>query len=263
MVAVFGPSGSGKSTMLRLAAALEQPSAGDVRAFGCSLGRLERRQSSPPTARVELAIVFQGGNLWPDLTARENVELMLSVAGRTSDVDAALDAFRPRPRGAGAAGVRALGRRATARCDRCRGGARGAALVLADEPTGELDEKNESRVLDAFEVLRSENHAAVVVVTHSHQVARAADRVVVMRDGRAVPVMALTVDGVRVSYGDFQALADVSLGIARDESVALIGRSGSGKTTLLHVLAGFVRPTEGSVSRDGCESPPWSSRALT
>jgi predicted ABC-type transport system involved in lysophospholipase L1 biosynthesis ATPase subunit len=61
----------------------------------------------------------------------------------------------------------------------------------------------------------------------------------------------LAVDAVRVSYGDFHALAGVSLQIDREESVALIGRSGSGKTTLLHVLAGFVHPTEGTLSRDG------------
>lgn len=183
IVAVFGPSGSGKSTMLRLAAALEQPSAGDVRAFGVSLGRLSDARLAAYRSH-RLAIVFQGSNLWPHLTARENVELMLSVAGQDGDVDAALDRFDLGPVAERRASVLSGGEQQ--RVAIAAAAARRASLVLADEPTGELDETNESRVLDAFEVLRSENHAAVVVVTHSHQVARAADRVVVMRDGRAV-----------------------------------------------------------------------------
>ena len=80
-VAVFGPSGSGKSTMLHLAAGLDEPSAGDVRVFGRSLAQLDETELAALRAR-KAAIVFQSRNLWPGLSARENVALMLRLAGR-------------------------------------------------------------------------------------------------------------------------------------------------------------------------------------
>jgi putative ABC transport system ATP-binding protein len=183
IVAVLGPSGSGKSTMLRLSAGLEQPSAGDVRAFGEPLARLDPGDLAGYRAR-RLAIVFQGSNLWPDLTARENVELTLRLAGRDGDAGAALDAF-----GVGTVADRraaVLSGGEQQRVAIAAAAAREAPLVLADEPTGELDEANEAVVLDALERLRAEHGTTVVVVTHSDQVAEIADRVLQMRDGRMV-----------------------------------------------------------------------------
>src|SRR3954471_2728542 len=84
MVAVIGPSGSGKSTMLSIAAAMDVPSAGDVRIDGRSLGRLDE----PELAAIrgaEIAVVFQSDNLWPTLTARENVAACVRFAGLDRD----------------------------------------------------------------------------------------------------------------------------------------------------------------------------------
>src|SRR5207245_682476 len=78
LVALFGPSGSGKSTALHLAAGLEEPSAGDVRVFGQSLGRLDDSGLALYRGR-KVAIVFQSGNLWPLLSARENLALALRL----------------------------------------------------------------------------------------------------------------------------------------------------------------------------------------
>src|SRR3989442_959624 len=100
LVAVFGPSGSGKSTMLHLAAGLDEPSAGELRVFGRSLSRLDEAGLAAYRAR-EVAIVFQSGNLWSTLSARENVALALRLAGRRrveAAVDRALDAFDLRRR---------------------------------------------------------------------------------------------------------------------------------------------------------------------
>jgi putative ABC transport system ATP-binding protein len=182
-IAVLGPSGSGKSTFLTLAAGLDEPSAGEVRVFGRPLSRL----SEPDLARfraTDLAIVFQSGNLWSALSAHENVATALRLAGRDGNPDAALAAF-------------GLGDRAHHRVNALSGGeqqrvaiaaaaARRAPLVLADEPTGELDERNEDIVLDALVRLREVVESAVIVVTHSDRVAAAVDRVVQVRDGRAV-----------------------------------------------------------------------------
>jgi len=186
LVALLGPSGSGKSTALHLAAALDEPSAGEVRALGHSLGRLEEAELAAYRAR-EVAIVFQSGNLWPELTARENVALALRLAGtrRTSDrVDRALDAFdlqkRERQRAATLSGGEQQ------RTAIAAAAAREAPLVLADEPTAELDARNEELVLEALQRLREEFGSTVVLVTHSSKVAEAADRVVELRDGRLV-----------------------------------------------------------------------------
>ena len=129
LVALLGPSGSGKSTALHLAAGLDEPSAGEVRAFGQSLSRLDEAELASYRAR-QIAIVFQSGNLWNELSARENVELGLRLAGRRRNVAAAADralaAFGLQRREAQRAGVALRGRAAATR-DRGGGGARGAA----------------------------------------------------------------------------------------------------------------------------------------
>jgi putative ABC transport system ATP-binding protein len=184
LVAVFGPSGSGKSTMLNLAAGLDEASAGDVRAFGRSLVRLDGSQLAAYRAR-ETAIVFQAGNLWPELSARENVAVGLLLAGRRRveiAVDRALDAFDLRRSENQAAATLSGGEQQ--RVAIAAAAAREASLVLADEPTAELDEENERKVLEALERLRRESGSTVVVVTHSARVAERADRVLELRDGR-------------------------------------------------------------------------------
>lgn len=186
LIAVFGPSGCGKSTMLALAAALDRPSAGEVRAAESSLSLLDEAELASYRAR-RVAIVFQGENLWPALTARENVMLSLRLAGASKDpsrVDEALAMFGLATRAEHRAGALSGGEQQ--RVAIAAAAVREAPLVLADEPTGELDGDNESIVLEALRRLRDERGSAVVIVTHSAAAAAAADRVVEMRDGAAV-----------------------------------------------------------------------------
>jgi putative ABC transport system ATP-binding protein len=186
LVSVLGPSGCGKSTMLALAAALDEPSAGEVRVRERSLQRLDDDELASYRAR-EVALVFQSDNLWPALSARENIAAGLRLAGREDPIEVADDALA----------AFGLSARARHRAGALSGGeqqrvaiaaayARAAPLVLADEPTGELDARNEQIVLDALARLRSDRDSTVVVVTHAERVAAAADRVVEMRDGRVV-----------------------------------------------------------------------------
>jgi putative ABC transport system ATP-binding protein len=185
-LAILGPSGCGKSTLLGLAAGLDEPSAGEVRLRGRSLTRMSDDELARLRA-TEIAIVLQSGNLWPILSAQENVAVSLRLAG-ISDADGAA---RRALEGFG------LGERARHRARELSGGeqqrvaiaaaaARDAPLVVADEPTGELDATNERIVLDALKRLCESHGSTVVTVTHSEQVASAADRVVEMRDGRVV-----------------------------------------------------------------------------
>jgi putative ABC transport system ATP-binding protein len=184
LVAVLGRSGSGKSTMLHLAAGLDEPSAGEVRVFGRSLTRLDESELAAYRAR-DAAVVFQQGNLWPALTARENVALSLRLAGRRrvrAAVDRALDAFGLRARTSVRASALSGGEQQ--RVAIAAAAAREAPLVLAAEPTAELDVENEAIVLEALARLRAEYGSTVLVVTHSPRVAAAADRVLELVDGR-------------------------------------------------------------------------------
>jgi len=186
LVAVFGRSGSGKSTMLHLAGGLDEPSAGDVRVFGRSLVRLDEVELAEYRAR-EVGIIFQNDNLWPALSAHENVAVSLRLAGKPNvkrRTDGALEVFGLGKRGHQRAGSLSGGEQQ--RVAIAAAAAREAPLVLADEPTGELDAGNEQAVLEALERLRSEHGVTVLVVTHSNVVADAADRVIEMRDGRRV-----------------------------------------------------------------------------
>jgi len=184
MAAIVGPSGSGKSTVLALAAAIDTPSAGEVRAFERSLARLGETELADYRAR-EIAIVFQSDNLWPALSARENVATVLRLAGRSDAENAASEALE----------AFGLGDRQHLRPSALSGGeqqrvaiaaaaARRARLVLADEPTGELDERNEAIVLEALRELRDVYGSTILVVTHADRVAGACNRVVSIRDGK-------------------------------------------------------------------------------
>jgi putative ABC transport system ATP-binding protein len=185
LVALFGPSGSGKSTALHLAAGLDEPSAGEVRAFGRSLSRLGEAELAQHRAR-QAGIVFQTGNLWTELSARDNIALTLRLAGRRADVhdavERALAAFDLQRRAGQRAGSLSGGE--AQRVAIAAAAAREAPLVLADEPTAEVDARNEQIVLAALRRLRDEFASTVVVVTHSPRVADAVDRVIELRDGR-------------------------------------------------------------------------------
>jgi putative ABC transport system ATP-binding protein len=186
MIAILGPSGCGKSTLLALAAGLDRASAGDVRSFGTSL--IPHSEDELAAYRAKgVGIVFQSNNLWPTLTALENVTAALRLGGVRS----------PLRRAEGALAQFGLARRRDHRAMALSGGeqqrvaiaaavARRAPLILADEPTGELDAGNQQIVLTALRRLPAEHGCAVVVVTHSKAVADAADRVVELRDGATV-----------------------------------------------------------------------------
>jgi putative ABC transport system ATP-binding protein len=185
-VAILGPSGCGKSTLLALAAGLDRPSAGDVRVFGNSLALQSDAELAGYRAR-QVGIVFQSGNLWETLTARENVAIALQMAGGE----------KPRQRAEEALAALGLRERLDHRAATLSGGeqqrvaiaaavARRASLVLADEPTGELDTENERIVLETLAGLPQEHGCTVLVVTHSDAVAAAADRTIELRDGLVV-----------------------------------------------------------------------------
>jgi putative ABC transport system ATP-binding protein len=185
-VAVLGRSGSGKSTFLHLAAGLDDTSAGEVRAFGQPVGRMAEQELAAYRATT-VALVLQSGNLWSALTAHENIVTSLRLAGVSDPgerADAALAQFGLEQRGRQRSSSLSGGEQQ--RVAIAAAAARQAPLVLADEPTGELDAANEQIVLDALTALRETSGATVVVVTHSAQVAKAADRIITFVDGKAV-----------------------------------------------------------------------------
>ena len=185
ILAVLGRSGSGKSTFLHLAAGLDDASAGDVRVLGRSLGRMNERELADHRATA-VAVVLQSDNLWTDLTARENVVVSLRLAGilnAAHRADEALAMFGLSGRANHRAGTLSGGEQQ--RVAIAAAAARSAQLVLADEPTGELDAANEVIVLEALQRLRDLIGATIVTVTHSRPVADAADRIVTFVDGRA------------------------------------------------------------------------------
>jgi putative ABC transport system ATP-binding protein len=186
LVAIRGPSGCGKSTLLALAAGLDRPSAGDVRAFGKSLATLGDAALDAYRAS-QLGIVFQSDNLWETLSARENVVVALRLAGIDGARARAEDALRALGLGArldNRVGALWGGEQQRVAIAAALGGR--APLVLADEPTGELDAANEQVVLQALRRLPAEYGCAVLVVTHADAVAAAADRTIELRDGLVV-----------------------------------------------------------------------------
>ncbi len=186
-VAITGPSGSGKSTLLNLLGALDRPDSGDVFFRGEPLSR--SRDLDRFRAR-QIGFVFQSFFLLPSLTSRENVQVPMfegpprSAGERVKKADELLALVGMSHRATHRPAKLSVGERQ--RVALARALANDPVLLLADEPTGNLDTDNANRVLDLFDALRRDHGLALVVVTHSPDVAARADRVVKVRDGRLV-----------------------------------------------------------------------------
>ncbi len=181
MVAVTGPSGSGKSTLLACLAGLDEPDGGMVRVAGQAVSRRSESQRAVLRAR-HIGMLFQSVNLLEHLTVDQNVALAQRLVGAP---DAAQRARLLADLGLGARArsyPSQLSGGEAARAGLAAALANAPAVVLADEPTGEVDSTTESRVLDLLR-RRAQDGGAVVIVTHSPAVAAAADRTIALADG--------------------------------------------------------------------------------
>ncbi|MET9861312.1 ABC transporter ATP-binding protein [Streptomyces smyrnaeus] len=213
MTAVMGPSGSGKSTLLHCAAGMERPTRGSVLVDGVALGDLSE-DALTVLRRERIGFVFQSFNLVSALTAAQNVELPLRLAGRRArpgEVTAALERFglgeraghRPSELSGGQQQRVALARAVIAR----------PAVLFADEPTGALDTHTSRGVLRLLRELVDTYEQTIVMVTHDPAAAAYADRVVLLADG--LPVSELPgSDGAEAIAARMAALEESTAGAA-------------------------------------------------
>ncbi len=186
MVAIVGASGAGKSTLLHCVGALEVPTAGSVTIAGERVASSQDEVLSALRNR-RIGFVFQFHHLLREFTARENVMMPLRIAGRsTLEAGARADALLERVGLAARASHRpsAMSGGEQQRCAVARALATEPALLIADEPSGNLDRQNAERLHDLFGHLASEFGLAVVVATHNRALADRASRVLVLSEGR-------------------------------------------------------------------------------
>ncbi|WDT75156.1 MAG: ABC transporter ATP-binding protein [Candidatus Manganitrophus sp.] len=185
-LAVVGPSGSGKSTLLGLIAGLDRPTSGSIRIDGASLSELSEDDLAR-LRREKVGMIFQSFHLIPTLTALENVQVPLELRGeRAADREAIrlLDAVGlgdrkhhyPVQLSGGEQQRVAVARAYSAK----------PALLLADEPTGNLDSANGARVIDLLLQLHRDQGSTLILVTHDPSLAARAERVLSLRDGKVV-----------------------------------------------------------------------------
>lgn len=300
VTAVIGPSGSGKSSLLRLIAGVDRPNGGSVYVAGLEIGHAsvhERRR----LRRRSVAYVFQrpAANFLADLTVREHLRVAAGKGPRDDDLMAILGSLEIAHRADHLPAELSGGEQQRAAFAQAL--ATGARVVVADEPTAELDSASGAYVLERLRALAAEG-VTFVIATHDPDVIAAAGYGVHLDHGRlretslspprsreestlheravlrwppedapewgaaAEPGVVLDLRDVTKTYGEGQeavhALRGVSLSAARGEVVGLVGRSGSGKTTLLSVTAGWERADGGEITVPGGTSPTWSDIAV-
>jgi putative ABC transport system ATP-binding protein len=203
-LAVMGPSGCGKSTLLHLLGGLDRPSAGELWLNGRRIDRLSERALAQ-LRRHEVGFVFQAFHLMDELTAQENVELPALLAGRSprearKRARQLLDQIGLADRAEHLPSALSGGQRQ--RVAIARALANEPQLVLADEPTGNLDSTATLEVLRMFDDLHTAG-LTLVIVTHDERIAATADRLISMRDGAFV-------DETRLTGGTTGKLADLA-----------------------------------------------------
>ena len=186
-VALTGPSGSGKSTFMHLLGCLDRPTSGDYMLNGRDVSSLGKRQLSG-VRNTDIGFVFQGFNLLTRTTAIDNVELPMLYAGIRN-------ARERRERAAEALKSVGLGERLGHHPNQLSGGQQqrvaiaralvnNPKLLLADEPTGNLDTRTSVEVMDIFQRLNRDHGLTIVLVTHEREIAEYGTRIVAFRDGR-------------------------------------------------------------------------------
>ena len=186
ITAVMGPSGSGKSTLMHILAGLDRPTGGSVLVDGTELAGLND-QKLTLLRRDKIGFVFQFFNLLPMLTAKENIELPMKIAGRVPDAEwqtrlieatglATRLTHKPSELSGGQQQRVAVARALLSR----------PAVVFGDEPTGNLDSKTSAEVLELLRLAVDDFGQTVIMVTHDASAAAIADRVLFLRDGKIV-----------------------------------------------------------------------------
>ena len=186
LTAIMGPSGSGKSTLMHILAGLDEPTAGSVTVDGVEITSLKERELTQ-LRRDKIGFIFQTFNLLPTLTAQENIELPMTIAGRKGDgqwVDQLIDtvgladrlSHKPSELSGGQQQRVAVARALVGR----------PAVLFADEPTGNLDSKTGDHVLDLLRRSVEEYGQTIVMVTHDAHAASIADRLLFLKDGEIV-----------------------------------------------------------------------------
>ena len=189
LVALTGPSGAGKSTLLQIAGLLEKPSAGDVFIDGEDCARMTDRRRTQ-IRREKLGFVYQFHHLLPEFSALENIVIPQLIAGSPK--------AKARERARGLLNQLGLSERESHRPARLSGGeqqrvaiaraiANGPILLLADEPTGNLDQDTASAVFDALLALVRSTGLAALIATHNPDIAARMDRGVTIKGGELVP----------------------------------------------------------------------------
>nr|WP_326213778.1 ABC transporter ATP-binding protein [uncultured Oscillibacter sp.] len=184
--AIIGTSGSGKSTLLNMLGGLDTPTEGSVQIGGTELARLDREQATI-FRRKQIGFVFQNYNLIPVLTVWENIVFPLSLDGQKPDrpfimkvaellgLEEKLDSLPGHLSGGQQQRV-AIARALAAK----------PAIILADEPTGNLDSRTSDDVMGLLQMSSREFHQTIVMITHNPEIAQMADRIVRIEDGRIV-----------------------------------------------------------------------------
>ncbi len=201
MVAIIGPSGSGKSTLMNTLGCLDQPSSGSFILNGQDVSDLSDNQLAETRSR-QLGFVFQSYNLLPRETALSNVELPLKYSGGYSGKDRRAaarialdrvglsDRYDHRPMQMSGGEQQRVGI--------ARALVKNPELILADEPTGNLDTKSSGEVIEMLRSLNEDDGKTIVVVTHDPEVAEAMKRIIAFRDGRIVEDRAVTPNAITV-----------------------------------------------------------------
>jgi putative ABC transport system ATP-binding protein len=188
IVGIVGPSGSGKSTLLGLIGGLDKPSRGTIEIGGTNVSRMSEDQLTE-IRNEKIGFIFQFFNLIPSLTALENVMLPIQFARKAR--------FSPEKRAKELLTTLGLGDRMNHRPSELSGGqqqrvaiARALAndppLLLADEPTGNLDQESGETVMSTLREIRERAGTTVVIVTHDHELVSQADRVLTLVDGQLI-----------------------------------------------------------------------------
>ncbi len=196
LVLIMGPSGSGKTTLLMMLGGLMRPTAGSIEIDGIDLTQIPEQELTA-VRREKVGFVFQSFNLWENLSVVENVELVLNMAGVDGRVAKERATVLLKERGLGnRLGFRArdLSGGEKQRVSIARALANSPRVILADEPTANLDSKNGRAVMDVLREIAESGDRAVLAVSHDQRIREVADRVLWLEDGHLAEIGQMALD---------------------------------------------------------------------